>query len=392
MKYGDIQKLHEAGLISEEQRSRIVDHFHLKEEGGRFLAIIAMIGAVLIGAGIILLVSANWATIPRGVKIATGLGLMLGAHGAGWWLREGKQTHPKIGEALHLVGSALFLANIALIGQIYNLSSRPPNALLLWVGGIAALPWILRSKAQHILVLIGFSVWFAVEASQPDSWIFGGGEEYATLLYAVLGLIYVGAGYCLSGTRFREFANSTLNFGVLLFQALCYPLTLDIWRHYSGHTPEFNPWLLWGMAAVALPLLARGLLRRTSLSFPIRCLWACALVSALGLLAARLYVAPESNWNLGGHHNPFGWLATGVLFVMALIQIQVGLQERSSFLVNLGIAMVALHIITTYLQLIGSMSRTGTLFVISGVLLMGFGILLEKKRRALMRQIKVVPN
>ena len=79
MKYGDIQKLHDAGLITDEQRRKIIEHFNLKEDGGnKFLAIISIIGAVLIAAGIALLISAHWNEIPRGVKIAGGLALMLG--------------------------------------------------------------------------------------------------------------------------------------------------------------------------------------------------------------------------------------------------------------------------------------------------------------------------
>ena len=87
MKHTDIEKIHEAGLISDEQRDKIIAHFGLKEDGGRFLVIISFIGAVLIAAGIVLLIAAHWNEIPRGVKIAAGLLLMLGFHAGGWWLR-----------------------------------------------------------------------------------------------------------------------------------------------------------------------------------------------------------------------------------------------------------------------------------------------------------------
>src|SRR5450756_2873731 len=88
MKTEDIEKIHAAGLITGEQRDRIIAHFGLKDEGSKFLVIISFVGAVLIAAGITLLISAHWNDIPRGVKIATCLALMLGAHGGGWWLRE----------------------------------------------------------------------------------------------------------------------------------------------------------------------------------------------------------------------------------------------------------------------------------------------------------------
>ena len=46
--------------------------------------------------------------------------------------------HIETGEALHLLGSGLFLGNIALLGQIYHLPGDPPDAILLWLIGIAA--------------------------------------------------------------------------------------------------------------------------------------------------------------------------------------------------------------------------------------------------------------
>jgi uncharacterized membrane protein len=140
MKYSDIQRLCENGLITDQQRQQIIEHFQLKEESSRFMIIISFLGAVLVAAGIVLLIAANWEEIPVGVKIVVGILLMLGAHAGGWYLREVQQRYCKTGEALHLLGAVLFLGNIALIGQIYHLSSRTPNAFLLWWLGIAALP------------------------------------------------------------------------------------------------------------------------------------------------------------------------------------------------------------------------------------------------------------
>ena len=37
MRYSDIEKIQEAGLITAEQQRQIVEHFDLKEEGSRFV-------------------------------------------------------------------------------------------------------------------------------------------------------------------------------------------------------------------------------------------------------------------------------------------------------------------------------------------------------------------
>jgi uncharacterized membrane protein len=385
MKYADVEKLHEAGLITGEQRERIINHFQLKEEGSHFLAIISMIGAVLVAAGAILLISAHWNEIPRGVKIAAGLALMLGAHAGGWYLREVRGKYRKTGEALHLIGSGLFLGNIALLGQIYNLISRPPNAILLWWLGIAALPWLLRSKAQHVLFLLAFGLWFGLEVNEPDSLLFGGNDERQLLLYALLGLLYLGCGYCLRNTRFAEFSGVTEKLGLLGLLTCSYPLSWkDFYGGYGWEHSQPRLWTLAGLAVPALIFLAIGIAKLTTLNRQWRATWGLTLAVLSGMLASAWY----GLWAVGSYESSCYLPGVLVLFVFCLLQIQVGLQERSPFLVNVGITFIALDIIAAYLDLFGSMARTGFMFLISGLFLIGFGVYLEKKRRKLMSRMK----
>jgi uncharacterized membrane protein len=391
MKYGDIQKIHEAGLITDEQRQKIIERFQLKEDsGGNFLAIISIVGAVLIAAGIALLISAHWNEIPRGVKIANGLLLMLGFHAGGWWLREVQGKYRKTGEALHFIGSCLFLANIALIGQIYNIVSRPPNAFLLWWLGIAALPWLLRSKPQHVLLLLAFGIWFGLEVNERGSLIYCESERQI-LLYALLGLVYLGAGYCLRHGTFSGFAGVTEKLGLLAFLIFIYPLT---WKDFFGgwDNPEIQQWFFPALAVFALLLLAVGFGNLTTLTRQWRWTWFSALAGMTIFMTTVWFGCWELDRAAGMHHHwGESWsylVGTLVLFVFCLLQIQVGLQKRSPFLVNLGVTFIALDIIAAYCDLLGSMARTGVMFLISGIFLIVFGVYLEKKRRGLMKQIK----
>lgn len=391
MKYTDIQKLHDAGLITDEQRQKIVEHFQLKEDGGsKFLAIVSIVGAVLIAAGIALLISAHWNEIPRGVKIATGILLMLGFHAGGWWVREIHGHYRKTGEALHLIGSGLFLANIALIGQIYNLVSRPPNAFLLWWLGIAALPWLLRSKAQHVLFLLAFGVWFGLEVNERSGWIYCGSDERQLLLYALLGVIYLGAGWVLRHGAFADFAPPTEKLGLFAFLVFFFPLT---WKDsFDWESGEINNWLFPALGLIAIILSASGLKNLHTLTAQWRWTWFAALFGMMIFMATAWFGLWRTD--LGGPRYIYwaeSWtylMATIALFVFCLLQIQVGLQERSPFLVNLGVIFIALDIIAAYFSLFGSMARTGVMFLISGIFLIVFGVYLEKKRRKLMKQIK----
>lgn len=402
MKYADIQRIRDAGLITDEQQRQINEHFKLKEDSNRFLAIISFVGAILVAAGIILLIASNWEEIPRGVKLAAGLVLMLGAHGAGWWLREkpiaasdGERSvvgrvrglFPKTGEALHLAGSLLFLGNIALVGQIYHLVSRPPNAILLWWAGIAGLPWLLKSEVQHLLVLLAFGIWFGMEANTPGSVAYL--QDASQLLaYALLGLVYFGLGLVLRRSGFASFAKITERLGLLAVLVFSYPLT---WRGFMGsfHDDQSGVcWFLLALALLAMLLAALGA-KNLVLDRQWRWTWTLALVAAAGLLVAAFYAPHERIWGWHREFTPVNAGAALALFVFCLLQIQVGLQERSTFFVNLGVVFIALDIIAAYLGLFGTMAFTGLMFVVSGVFLIVFGVYLEKKRRALMQQIKV---
>jgi len=81
----------------------------------------------------------------------------------------------------------MFLANIALVGQIYHLSSRPPNAILLWLGGIIALPWILRSKGSTHPVALRLRTLDRAGTQSTDSLLFFDGEARQFVFYAMLG-------------------------------------------------------------------------------------------------------------------------------------------------------------------------------------------------------------
>ena len=395
MKLADLQKIHAAGLITDEQRQRIIAHFGLKEEGrGVFLTILSTIGAVLVAAGVILLISANWDSIPKFVKIATALGLLLGAHACGYYLREVRKDYLKTAEALHLLGSLLFLANIALVGQIYHLSSRPPNAILLWWAGFAALPWLLRSKAQFVLFLLAFTVWFGMEVAQRDS-LLHTREVVEVALLSLLGLAYFGWGGALRRTSYANFSGAGEKLGLLLFHGFLYPHSLKFFYHGSSEWSDSSTHeglIFGGLATLAFGVVALQINRDERLTSQWRFAWLVAFAACLGTMAlviSDVLTVPTDFWcrreSLASALVAVAW------FVLCVIQIQAGAQLQSRFLINLGIACVALNLITTYLQLIVSMAQTGWMFLLSGVFLIGLGIYLEKKRRALLHRFQTPP-
>lgn len=390
MKHSDIIKLQELGLITAEQRQKIIETLHIKEDQNKFLVILSVLGALLIVGGMILLISANWEDIHRGVKILCGLALMLSAWGVGWHLRENRGNHPKTGEALYMVGAGLWLANIALIGQIYNLSSRPPNAFLLWLAGFAALPWILRSKGLFVLSLASFWIWLGMELNDRHSWFGVEWDEAQMALYAMTGLLVAGWGTWLRAGRWSEFAGPAEKTGLLALAICCYPMCWEL----AHRLDVMKSWPAIGLMSVvtvlALALLGLGL-RNPKLELDTQWRWAWGL--SLGTVAALLWV-----WLLfaSGERSFYyhdasgvisGWVARIALFLFAMMQIQAGLSMRSSFMVNLGLVLIGGVLLAAFVRLFGSMATTGWMFLITGVFLMALGVYLERKRRKLMARL-----
>jgi len=108
MKATDIQRLREAGFIRPDQAETILQHYQLESTGNRFMTLVGLIGAILIGSGCILVIASHWDSIPSGLKLITGIALLAGSHVLGVQLgRQGK--YPQTAEAAHLLGSLLFL-------------------------------------------------------------------------------------------------------------------------------------------------------------------------------------------------------------------------------------------------------------------------------------------
>jgi len=391
MKHADVVKLHELGLISEAQRQKITEALKLKEDSGKLLLVLSTIGALLIVGGIILLVSANWDAIPRGVKIAVGLLLMLAAWGGGWFLREVSGEHPRSGEALYLVGAGLWLANIALVGQIYHLSSRLPNAFLLWAAGIAALPWILRSKALFVLSLLSIGVWLGTEANCDAGLLGGDWNESQLVLYGLCGLLVLAWGYVLRRGAWSEFASPAEKTGLLALLLSTYPFCWKYIGYWGGSVNAVAITVAAAISLGALVVLALGLRDpRLELTNQWRWTWGATLAGIGGLLwfslATGSHDSPAYRYyerELGGY-----WFMTIGLFVACLLQVEVGVVLRSKFMVNLAVTMIALLLVAAYVDLFDTMATTGWMFLLSGLFLLGFGIYLERKRRGLIARIR----
>ena len=118
---------------------------------------LSILGAVLVGLGIITFFAANWDEIPRSVKLGALIAGVVLSYGAGFFLWQ-RLGYTAVGIALVLLGCIIYGAGVHLIGQIYHVPVDHPNLTAFWFLGVLPLAYVTRSKPVMFLAIVLFLV------------------------------------------------------------------------------------------------------------------------------------------------------------------------------------------------------------------------------------------
>ncbi len=174
----ELQTLVRDKVISPELADKIEQYYATKDVGkpNRLFAIFGVFGALLVGAGIILMLAHNWDDFSRATKtILAFVPLLIGQLIAGYAILKEKSNAWK-----EASGTFLFFAVgacIALISQIYNIPGELGSYLLTWIVLCLPLIYLLRSHAVTLLIII-LSTYYAVEVglwnyrSRQTPWLY----------------------------------------------------------------------------------------------------------------------------------------------------------------------------------------------------------------------------
>lgn len=202
----------------------------------------SIIGGLLCILGVILLVSANWQSIPREVKLGALLGLLtastlLGIEGSR------RKWHPAVPEISYLFAAVLPLVGLALVGQIFNLSGSGFALIFTWFISILFLPFLSFSPSTFVVWLISLSALVPLAITEYHwAWL---ADEYqtASIMYALLGAVIAAASQLWSKagrTTQRAWGESL---GLIMTSLGLY--TCD-WATYYPH-PHVPIWAIaWG--------------------------------------------------------------------------------------------------------------------------------------------------
>ena len=148
---GYTEKWVQKGIINEGQKNSILADLEAESSASKLFRVLAIIGVLFVGAGIILIISSNWTYLPKVLKLILILLMPIISVGIGYYLSYVRSEYEKIGNALLFLGALLVGASLALLGQLYNLDGSVGRLLVWWL--ILTLPFTFIFKFRVFSVL-----------------------------------------------------------------------------------------------------------------------------------------------------------------------------------------------------------------------------------------------
>ena len=374
-----VERWLDAGVIdaSTVDRIRAFEAQHRQAADLRWPVLLAIaLGALLLGAGVLLFVAAHWDALSPGQRFALVL-LIVGAfHVAAAFVVD---RFPALSSALHAVGTICLGAGIFLAGQIFNLQEHWPGGLMLWAIG-AWLGWILlRDWPQAALAAALTPAWLAGE------WVEGTRGMHGAQQILAEGLLLLAITY-LTALVDRETATRRALMWIggltLIPLAIFVVFSAEGWSNSPRELPATDRALGWSLA-IGLPLLLAGWLRRSAAWINgVAAVW----VLALGATGVRAYW----HYDPGRGERLVDWneLSTYALCAAGSIGlIAWGMKEARKERVNLGISGFALTVLAFYFSAVmDKLGRSASLVGLGLLFLLG-GWQLERTRRLLIARM-----
>ena len=372
------------GIVSAEQAAAIRSRYADAQEARRGSATtaLAVIGAVAVGLGVIGFIAANWEETSHAVRLALLTLAVAGSYGAAFQLRDRTGSWPRLGEALYLLGVLLFGASLFLVGQMYNVQAHDPLALLLWAGGATATALVVRSRAIAAAAVLIFTSWIGFEfgLALDDA----GGDTFAA--FPVVAVFYGGALYGLATAaqeRIREhwfassgFTESGRGVGLPIAAAGLFVFTFAEAADELGQARDgLEGGVLAGFVLLAVlgfvGVAALALSRRPSGRYE-----AIALAAVLVTMLVAMLV--------GGDGDVYAVLFNVLFAAVALGVIYAGYLSDETWLVNLGVAFVAVDLVARYFDVFWSALPRSVGMIGAGLLVLAIAYILERQRKRLL--------
>jgi len=247
---GELASWQSAGLLDDDQTSKILDLYESQAESARRKRSIALtalcgIAALMVGLAVLLLVGYNWQSMTAAAKLSVIFAALLGTMAVGYGLRFHSQWQIA-SEVVFLIGCLLYGSAIWLVAQIFHINSHYPNGIWVWALGVLPFALCMNTLLLHVLYAGLLAVWTGCEVLDTNvfgPWLYHGWAYVPRAAWTLPLLILPGV---LWAYRRRSALAVAIYAPVLAWWAVLQPVA---W-HW-----DFNPICFAGLAG-ALMLLA----------------------------------------------------------------------------------------------------------------------------------------
>lgn len=387
---------------------------------------VAILGALLVGAGMITFIAANWSLMPKAVKLLILFGSMWGIYAAAGHLLSRKRM-PHLGQALLLLGVIAYGANIMLIAQTYHIDSHFPNGVMLWALGALLTAYLTGSQAPLVAALVLGTIWSGLESVHYDRvhwqfllfwtacWPLIYRRRMKAALHVSLIALYFWSIFVVVSLDARWSNRELLYLMEAYFIAYLAVFVLGmVLETYEGWRPLGGAIRRYGILAALLAAYAltyprlhapRGIEHMPDL---VSVRWIIVVSIALGVLVTlawwhrtRTSGRPRAahlvwgQWLIGAlvaallanlffpiSYGGYVALVFNIMFFMGLVWlVYAGLHENDRFLANTAFAFFGISLVTRYFDTFWSLLNRSYFFMLGGMLLIGAGFILERQRR-----------
>lgn len=355
---GKLQKWADAGLITADQQSRIIEH-ERGHSAGRWKHGVIFAGLFSILLGIALIVAANWQDITWQTKLVTHFTINIILATLVWRWREDplREKHREV--ALFFLWG-LTLTLIALIGQVFQLGGQAVDALRLWFWITAPMillfarsAFITKIWALAFIVYVPYDiVTHIADWSDSPNFRLAVGLETAIGIPVITWLFATWPRFAIA----RPEMSRALHNASILLALVTASLAGTVFYASSDDGYRMIVPLFYTVAVIVIHYLLQSLKNWTQDQRG-----AIDLLCLAGLFICVPFVARVEADVLGMLHFIAFWLLAGAIW-------QQGGHARA---VSFAIMMVTLRLFIGFVELFGSMMMSGFGFIIMGLVLIG---------------------
>jgi uncharacterized membrane protein len=160
----ELEELQANGVITSEVAENIRAYYDKPTAGNnRMVIAFGIIGALLVGMGVVLIIAHNWDNLSTPMKLFVGFAPMLAAQAVAGVLVYKKSGSSAWREGVSVVLIFAVATSISVVSQVYNIHGSLEGFLLAWTVLTLPVIYVLRSWMASLLFWIGIT-WYATEA------------------------------------------------------------------------------------------------------------------------------------------------------------------------------------------------------------------------------------